>query len=151
MWGCRWHHLVVMAPMVAKYIHWPQKRTTDGKTSASHSASAVFLKLFKFVHHILLPVFSAVNCSFEPSCHSAGRSTSMRFQTSLGWANIHATCPCSAYCLGTQTGHKQDNLIVPCCVLHGLVLSGFADGGLSGVSLRTSSPDDSLEDSQSYN
>lgn len=55
------------------------------------------------------------------------------FQTSLRWANIHAACPCSAYCLDTQTGHKQDNLIVPRCVPHGSVLSGFADGGLSGV------------------
>lgn len=71
--------------------------------------------------------------AFEPTCHSAGRSTSMRFQTSLWWANIHAACPCSAHCLGTQTGHKQDNLIVPCCVPHGSVLSGFADGELSGV------------------
>lgn len=109
------------------------KRWKDGKTGASCSASAVSLKLFKFVHHILLPLFSAANCSFEPTCHSAGRSTSVRFQTSLRWANIHAACPCSAYCLGTQTGHKQDNLIVPCCVPHGSVLSGFADGGLSGV------------------
>lgn len=71
--------------------------------------------------------------AFEPTCHSAGRSTSMRFQTSLRWANIHAACPCSAHCLGKQTGHKQDNLIVPCCVPHGSVLSGFADGELSGV------------------
>lgn len=130
---------------------WPLNRRADGgNTSASCSASAVFLKLFKFVHHILLPVFSAVNCSFEPTCHSAGRSTSMQLQASLGRANIHATCPCSAYCLGTRTGHKQDNLIVPCCVLHGLLLSGFADGELSGVSLQTFPPDDSLQDSQSY-
>lgn len=113
---------------------WPLKRWKDGKTSASCSASAVSLKLFKFVHHILLPPF--LRCQpklFEPTCHSAGRSTSMRFQTSLRWANIHAACPCSAHCLGTQTGHKQDNLIVPCCVPHGSVLSGFADGELSGV------------------
>lgn len=99
----------------------------------SCSASAVSLKLFKFVHRIPLPLFSAAKRSFEPTCHSAGRSTSMWLQTSLRWANIHAACPCSAYCLGTQTGHKQDNLIVPRCVPHGSVLSGFADGELSGV------------------
>lgn len=112
---------------------YPLKRWKDGKTSASCSASAVSLKLFKFVHCTPLPQFSAANCSFEPTCHSAGRSTSMWFQTSQRWANIHAACPCSAYCLGTQTGHKQDNLIVPRCVPHGSVLSGFADGELSGV------------------
>lgn len=111
----------------------PLRRRKDGKTSASCSASPVSLKLFKFVHHIPLPLFSAANCSFEPTCHSAGRSTSMRFQTSLQRANIHAACPCSAYCWGTQTGHKQDNLIAPHCVPHGSVLSGFADGELSGV------------------
>lgn len=112
---------------------WPLKRWKDEKTGTSCCASAVSLKLFKFVHHILLPQLSAANCSFETTCHSARRSTSVRSQTSPRWANIHAACPCSAYCLGTQSGHKQDNLIVPRCVPHGLALSGFADGRLSGV------------------
>lgn len=111
----------------------PLKRWKDEESSVSCSASAVSLKLFKFVHCIPLPLFSAAKRSFEPTCHSAGRSTSMWLQTSQRWANIHAACPCSAYCLGTQTGHKQDNLIVPRCVPHGSVLSGFADGELSGV------------------
>lgn len=111
----------------------PLKRWKDEESSVSCSASAVSLKLFKFVHRIPLPLFSAAKRSFEPTCHSAGRSTSMWLQTSLRWANIHAACPCSAYRLGTQTGHKQDNLIVPRCVPHGSVLSGFADGELSGV------------------
>lgn len=97
------------------------------------SASAVSLKLFQCVHNTPLPPLSAANCSFEPTCHSAGRSTAMWFQTSLQWANVRAACPCSAYCLGTQTGHTQDNPIVPRCVPHGSLLSGFADGGLSGV------------------
>ena len=113
--------------------HCPTKRWKDGETTTSCSASAVSLKLLKFVHNIPFPLFSAANYSFEPTCHSVGRSTSMRLQTSLRWANIHAACPCSAYCLGTQTGHKQDNLIVSHCVPHGSELSGFADGALSGV------------------
>lgn len=96
-------------------------------------ASAASLKLLKFAHHILLPLFSAANCSFEPTCHSAIRSTSMQFQRSLWRANIHATCPCSALCLCTQTGPKQDNLIVPCCLPHGMELSAFADGVLSSA------------------
>lgn len=110
-----------------------KKKQKPGEISASCHAPAVSLKLFKFLHRILLPLFFTADRSFEPDCHSAIRSTCTWLHTSPRWANIHAARPCSPFCLGKQTGHRRDNPIVPCYVPHGLVLSGFADGGLSDV------------------
>lgn len=100
-------------------------------------------KLFKFVHHTLVRLFSAANCSFEPTCHSAGRSTSMRFQTSL-WCY---TCCMSLFCfLLRHTNWAQsrlpDSALLRATWLCVIWVLQMAD--LAVFSLRTSSPDDKV-------
>lgn len=114
------------------------------KARASCRAFAVSPKLFKFAYHILLAVFSAANCSFEPTCHSAIRSASMLFQRSLRWVNIHAARPCSAFCLCTQTGPKQHSQCPSMCHMV-LCYLGLQMVGLTLLSPKTYSPDNNLE------